>query len=171
MDVLQIRTLKNESFVKIGPRGHSSGVTFDEIGLGNVKQIVICYDADGINFIQMAYELKGKVSLGGRHGYTVSVGHTFQSITFASDEYLSSINGSYGVSNQQCKAAIKSLKFTTNKMTYGPFGCKQALPFFFNFDFANNLCGFHGRYSGNHLVAIGVYVKILSARPKSEFNA
>ncbi|KAG6475590.1 hypothetical protein ZIOFF_064818 [Zingiber officinale] len=150
MDV--IRTLKNESFVKIGPRGHSSGVTFDEIGLGNVKQIVICYDADGINFIQMAYELKGK-------------------ITFASDEYLSSINGSYGVSNQQCKAAIKSLKFTTNKMTYGPFGCKQALPFFFNFDFANNLCGFHGRYSGNHLVAIGVYVKILSARPKSEFNA
>lgn len=78
---LQIRTLNNESLVKIGPRGHLVGETFDEVGLGNAKQIVICYDHHGINSIQMAYELNGKVTLGGRHGGTTSICHTFHSVS------------------------------------------------------------------------------------------
>ncbi|XP_074567066.1 inactive protein RESTRICTED TEV MOVEMENT 1-like [Curcuma longa] len=161
----QFTLINDDLFVKIGPRGHSIGKTFEEITLGDLKQIAICYDDDGINFIQMVYEQDGKLTLGGRHGGSVWVGDNFDSITLEQDEYLTSINGGY--TQFERKKAIKSLKFTTNKKTYGPFGRKEALPFCFNFYFGSgSVCGFHGRSNGNYLVAIGVYINILSPRPQ-----
>ncbi|XP_074573439.1 agglutinin-like [Curcuma longa] len=69
------------------------------------------------------------------------------------DEYLTSIRGHYGYLRDSL--VVKSLTFTSNKATYGPYGEENGSPFTLNAQ-GGKIVGFFAR-SGQYLDAIGIY--------------
>ena len=76
------------------------------------------------------------------------------------EEYLISISGYYGNITEYGPHMVRSLLFESNKRRYGPFGFQKGTHFSFSL-IGGKIVGFHGRSSGLHLDAIGVYVKPL----------
>ncbi|CAL9195121.1 unnamed protein product, partial [Musa hybrid cultivar] len=158
----QSNIVNEEIVVKVGPRGDvvSRSVEWDESSYGNVKQILVTY-GNAINSIQIIYDINGTVALAHRHG---GDGDYFDCISFEPWEYLTSIGGHYGPVEQRGAVVMRSLKFGTNRTNYGPFGREEGTPFCFNFHSGLDFGGFHGRSTGSHLSALGIYVKSISLK-------
>lgn len=72
------------------------------------------------------------------------------------DESLTEISGTTGPA-YNIDNLVKSLKFVTNKRTYGPYGRDEGTPFRVKVMNNGHVAGFFGR-SGDCLDAIGLYV-------------
>ena len=76
------------------------------------------------------------------------------------EEFLTSIEGHYGKISEWGPVSIRSLKFKSNKKTYGPFGIEQGT--YFSLPAAragsSKIVGFFGK-SGWFLDSIGAYLK------------
>ncbi|URE19103.1 Jacalin [Musa troglodytarum] len=154
--------VNEEIVVKVGPRGDvvSLSAEWDESSYGNVKQILVTH-GNAINSIQIIYDINGTVALAHRHG---GDGDYFDCISFEPSEYLTSIGGHYGPVEQRGAAVMRSLEFGTNRRKYGPFGWEEGTPFCFDFHSGLDFGGFHGRSTGSHLSALGIYVKSISLK-------
>ncbi|THU61338.1 hypothetical protein C4D60_Mb07t22230 [Musa balbisiana] len=181
----QSNIVNEEIVVKVGPRGDvvSRSVEWDESSYGNVKQILVTH-GNAINSIQIIYDINGTVALAHRHGgdgdYFDCVSDLLPpahfspslflyplcglQISFEPWEYLTSIGGHYGPVEQRGAVVMRSLKFGTNRTNYGPFGREEGTPFCFNFHSGLDFGGFHGRSTGSHLSALGIYVKSISLK-------
>ncbi|URE14588.1 Jacalin [Musa troglodytarum] len=181
----QSNIVNEEIVVKVGPRGDvvSRSVEWDESSYGNVKQILVTH-GNAINSIQIIYDINGTVALAHRHGgdgdYFDCVSHLLPpahlspslflyplcglQISFEPSEYLTSIGGHYGPVEQRGAAVMRSLEFGTNRRKYGPFGWEEGTPFCFDFHSGLDFGGFHGRSTGSHLSALGIYVKSISLK-------
>ncbi|XP_074562349.1 jacalin-related lectin 19-like [Curcuma longa] len=138
--------------------GNSSSANWDESGYGRVKQILITYDEDAINSIQIVYIQDGYVKLAPRHG---GDGDNFFAFGLASNEHFTSVTGHFGVTKTTNETVIRSLCFKTNLGSFGPFGCVQGTPFSFDFSSTSGtFYGFHGSSNSRYLTAIGVYVDV-----------
>ncbi|KAJ9175229.1 hypothetical protein P3X46_013806 [Hevea brasiliensis] len=142
------------------PTGIYSGdPVWDEKGHGEICQIFISQDANCIKCIQFYYVENGSAVLSPPYGEHNSP--TFYPVQFNyPSEFLTRVSGTY---TYDC---VRSLTFTTNKGTYGPYGCKEhVIPGYqlqeFNFYMGENrqFGGFHGLSDGLKLKSIGVYVK------------
>lgn len=67
-------------------------------------------------------------------------------------EFLIRVSGKYD------NSGVTSLTFTTNKGTYGPYGCNASKVFDFCFGEKKQFGGFHGSFDRQGLTSIGVYV-------------
>ncbi|OVA11735.1 Mannose-binding lectin [Macleaya cordata] len=72
------------------------------------------------------------------------------------EEFLTSVSGYYSPAVHGGTAVIRSLMFTSNQRTFGPFGIEEGTPFSFPMD-GGLIVGFRGR-SGWYLDAIGFSV-------------
>ncbi|RWW03736.1 hypothetical protein GW17_00033082, partial [Ensete ventricosum] len=158
----QSNIVNEEIVVKVGPRGDvvSRSVEWDESSYGKVKHILVTHGS-AINSIQIIYDINGTVELAHRHG---GDGDYFDCISFEPWEYLTSVSGHYGPVEQRGAVVMRSLKFGTNQTNYGPFGREEGTPFCFNFHSGLDFGGFHGRSTGSHLSALGIYVKSISLK-------
>uniref|UniRef100_A0A1D1ZBN3 Agglutinin n=1 Tax=Anthurium amnicola TaxID=1678845 RepID=A0A1D1ZBN3_9ARAE len=143
--------------IKIGPRGdvYSKCDDWDEVCYGSVQQILVMH-GKAINSIQMAYNLNGVVALAHRHG---GDGDKFDCISLEPWETLTGVSGHYAPVDETYFPAVRSIKFVSNRTSYGPFGVEEGTPFSFKLDSGVTFGGFHGRSSPTYLRAIGVYAK------------
>lgn len=70
------------------------------------------------------------------------------------EEYITSIRGYYGP--QRGSLVIRSLTFTSNQRTYGPFGLEEGTPFSLPME-GGKIVGFKGR-NGWYVDSIGCYI-------------
>jgi hypothetical protein len=78
------------------------------------------------------------------------------------DEFLVSVSGNYfeapwAVCNGRNPVVIRSLKFESNRRTFGPFGIEVGTPFSFTVEDGGQIVGMKGR-SGWYLDAIGFHI-------------
>ncbi|MBM4459956.1 MAG: jacalin-like lectin domain protein [Chloroflexi bacterium] len=99
------------TLIKCGPSGGISGSDFDDTLLAAGKRIVKVTIGHGtwVDAVQVSWS-DGSSSL--KHS---GDGGSTDTISFAADEYLTGITGKYG-------AKVDSIRFITNKTTYGPDG-------------------------------------------------
>ncbi|MQL70945.1 hypothetical protein Taro_003239 [Colocasia esculenta] len=161
-----ISTKSKGILIKIGPRGelYSTCEDWSEVLHGNIQHIFVTH-GKAINSIQVAYEFDGQKALSHRHGRIgdasdcASASYTFTYISFDPWETLVAVSGYYGPVDETYFPAIRSLKFVTDRATYGPFGVEEGTHFSFRFDPRLTFAGFHGRSSFGYLRAIGVYAR------------
>uniref|UniRef100_A0A1D1YES6 Agglutinin n=1 Tax=Anthurium amnicola TaxID=1678845 RepID=A0A1D1YES6_9ARAE len=146
-----------EILVKMGARGEVAGRCddWDEVCFGSVRQILVTH-GDAVNSIQITYDLNGTLVLSHRRG---GDGDKLDCVNLEPWESFTAISGHYGsVDDSGATVVIRSLSFTTNRATYGPFGQEEGTAFTFKFQSGVSFGGFHGRSSADYLRAIGIYV-------------
>lgn len=62
---------------------------------------------------------------------------------------------------ESCDEIVRSIKFKTNKRTYGPYGVSEGKPFSVKFPFGHTFVGFVGNTGPHHLNSIGSYDKYI----------
>ncbi|KAF8022663.1 hypothetical protein BT93_F0241 [Corymbia citriodora subsp. variegata] len=140
-----------------GPHGGQGGVSYDDGTYTGVRQIsvlvksvivsiTIDYDQDGclVRSLEHGGHLDGEI-------YTVKLDYPY--------EYLTSISGH--IRDEQTPIVIQSLKFRTNRKTYGPFGTEKGQSFHFPQIDGWKIVGFHGK-CGNNLDSIGAHLGPIS---------
>nr|GMD26084.1 inactive protein RESTRICTED TEV MOVEMENT 1-like [Ipomoea batatas] len=140
---------------------------WDDVSLGQVVGIVICYDSSRICSLRFIY-LKDSVYKMAIHG---EIRESCQTIMLEyPSEYLIAVNG-----HRDSSSVVKSISFVTNKSTYGPFG-NQTLGYSdCKFGFLQGgkqkhwIRGFYGTLqSSGYLGSLGVFIQIQTAsQPES----
>ncbi|KAJ4831987.1 hypothetical protein Tsubulata_026880 [Turnera subulata] len=146
--------------IKVGAIGdeYSSsthGKVFDDKGRTKISQIFISHDHLCIRSIQFQYVEDGDLVLSPLYG--ANKGSKFDVISFdLDDEILTRVSGSYIYEYSR----IGSLKFDTNRGTYGPFGIVKSSDIAFDFCCGNysGFGGFHGTADDGCLRKIGIYI-------------
>ncbi|XP_062097348.1 jacalin-related lectin 3-like [Humulus lupulus] len=139
-----------------GPWGGECGGRWDDGVYCSVRQIIISHGAV-IDSIQIEYDTRGCSLWSEKHGGSGGVKTDKVKLDYP-DEYLISISGYFGSVSDCGPVVIRSLAFETNKRRFGPYGFQKGTHFSFSLTGAK-IVGFHGRTTGLHLDAIGVYVK------------
>ncbi|XP_016463619.1 inactive protein RESTRICTED TEV MOVEMENT 1 [Nicotiana tabacum] len=146
--------------IKVGPAGGNRGTIWDEKGRDLVGGIFVSYSRDRVLSLQFFFHENGNLVQSNKHG--IDDCRNFYAVVFDyPSEFLTSISGSY--INTGYATVLESIKFSTNKGSYGPFGC--TLPSTgannFNFEIGNHrfFGGFHGRNNSSGVESIGIYVK------------
>ncbi|KAB5532450.1 hypothetical protein DKX38_019120 [Salix brachista] len=142
---------RKKSSIIVGPWGGNGGSSWDDGIYHGVREITIVYDQciDSINFV---YNKNGKPITAENHG-GVGGSRTAEIKLQYPEEYLTSVNGHYCPIVYGGSPVIRSLAFSSNKRTFGPFGVEEGTPFTLSMDGAS-IVGFKGR-SGWYLDAIG----------------
>ncbi|ONK69979.1 uncharacterized protein A4U43_C05F28950 [Asparagus officinalis] len=145
--------------IKIGPWGGQGGVPWDDGNYRGILSITLVYDRC-INSIRVEYDKNGRPILGERHGG--SGGRHVIQIKFAyPEEYLTDISGYIAPMVHGGSPVIRSLRFNTNKQTFGPYGIEEGTPFTIPIE-GGMVIGFHGR-SSQYLDSIGMYLSRIHA--------
>ncbi|KAJ4964244.1 hypothetical protein NE237_024183 [Protea cynaroides] len=147
-----------EMMAMVGPQGGRFGWIWDDKGAGMLTHILISYESGGINSIQTAYVLDGKLQLSDKHGGNGKIFKTVQmDYPF---EFLTGIRGFTASSSTGDDIGLNCLTFVTNLRNFGPFGLEKGNAF--SIEMATNRCfgGFHGRSDSNYIYSIGVYVQM-----------
>ncbi|KAJ9175230.1 hypothetical protein P3X46_013807 [Hevea brasiliensis] len=134
-------------------------MAWDEKGHSEISQIFISLDRDYFSCIQFQYFENGSLVLSPPYGAYDGHGPTLYTVQFNyPSEFLTRVSGKYTYDH------LRSITFTTNKGTYGPYGgnnARHGLELFeFNFNMGENkqFGGFHGLYHSRALRSIGVYI-------------
>ncbi|XP_055814289.1 inactive protein RESTRICTED TEV MOVEMENT 1-like [Solanum dulcamara] len=148
--------------IKVGPVGECDGTLWDEKGRYQVAGILVSYSQDSIDSLQFLFRENGNLLLSKKHG--VDYCENFCSIVFDyPSEFLTSLSGSYGKLDDCFSTVMQTIKFVTNKSSYGPFGTNtrsNTKEFNFHLGNHNNLFGgLHGTYNCPGVEGIGVYLK------------
>ncbi|XP_059310039.1 inactive protein RESTRICTED TEV MOVEMENT 1-like [Lycium ferocissimum] len=150
--------------IKIGPVGGSSIFTsvWDDKGRDQVGGILVYYSQNVVFSLQFMYYENGELLLSEKHGFNECEDFCFIAFDYPS-EFITCISGSSGKLSQYNNPTVvlKTIKFVTNKGSYGPFGTLPMDAKHFNFRIGNrHLFGvFHGTQNGYGVESIGVYVK------------
>ncbi|CAB4272438.1 unnamed protein product [Prunus armeniaca] len=147
--------------IVIGPWGGNGGADWDDGIYNGVREIKIAYCLC-IDSITVVYDRNGKPVKAETRMVTAE---TMKLLRYTSiliklqypDEYLVGASGHYcpmmfGIGPR----LIRSLKFQSNRRTFGPYGIEEGTPFTFTVD-GGKIVGLKGR-SGWYLDAIGFHV-------------
>ncbi|CAK7326349.1 unnamed protein product [Dovyalis caffra] len=135
---------------------------WDHKGCTDISHIYISHD-NYIRFIQLQYvEENGELSKLSPSPRKNSYGWKFN-VQIKLDyprEVLKGISGYW-------KSNVTSLTFTTNRRTYGPFGCKREDSTEFDLQTGDEplFAGLHGSFDSLGLKTIGIYVNPEQASP------
>ncbi|XP_075085435.1 inactive protein RESTRICTED TEV MOVEMENT 1-like [Nicotiana tabacum] len=146
--------------IKVGPAGGNCGTIWDEKGRDQVGGIIVSYSKDKVLSLQFFFHENGNLVQSNKHG--VDQCQNFYAVFFDyPSEFLTSLSGSYICTGYA--TVLETIKFCTNKGSYGPFG--RTLPsngaMNFNFEIGNHrfFGGFHGHNNSCGVESIGIYVK------------
>ncbi|OIT00771.1 inactive protein restricted tev movement 1, partial [Nicotiana attenuata] len=149
--------------IKVGPVGGQAGSFWDEKGRDQVAGIFVSYSKDAVESLQFLFYESGNSVLSNKHGVFYHSQNFYAVVFDYPSEFLTSISGYHGKLNQYDPRVLKTIKFSTNKGSYGPFGCTQPSTDTRNFIFLmENRClfgSFHGSENGSGVESIGIYVK------------
>ncbi|OWM79245.1 hypothetical protein CDL15_Pgr003417 [Punica granatum] len=116
---LEVYSKKLYPFKSVGLYGGSGPQTWDDGRFSHVSQIDVVVEST-IRSIRFDYEKKESFIRSQFHGATDAYGKTYTIKFDSPEEYLIAISGYTGDdSGSNC---IQSLKYQSNKRTYGPFG-------------------------------------------------
>ncbi|XP_016486094.1 inactive protein RESTRICTED TEV MOVEMENT 1-like [Nicotiana tabacum] len=160
--------------IKVSPVGKCGRHIWDEKGRDQIAGIFISYAEDIVFSLQFMFYENGDLIMPGKHG---SRSHNqrgdYCAIVFDyPSEFLISIGGSFEQMNKKL-TVLSSIKFGTNKGSYGPFGTPSTENVdktdFFNFQIGNYRLfgGFYGSQNDDSIESIGFYVKAI---PSSIIN-
>ncbi|CAH2062620.1 unnamed protein product, partial [Thlaspi arvense] len=141
--------------MSVGPWGGQDGYRWDDGVHSGIRQLVIAHGAV-IDSIRIEYDDKGTSVWSEKHGGSGGP-KTDQVKLDYPNEYLTSIQGHYSSLNERGPVSIRSLSFTSNKKTYGPYGIEQGTCFSFP-KIGGRIVGFHGK-CGWYLDALGAYLE------------
>ncbi|KAL9335768.1 hypothetical protein Peur_072949 [Populus x canadensis] len=142
---------RKKSTILVGPWGGNGGDSWDDGIYHGVREITIVYD-QCIDSIQVVYDKNGKPITAENHG-GVGGSRAAEIKLQYPEEYLTSVSGHYCPVVYGGSPVIRSLAFSSNKRTFGPFGVEEGTPFTLSMDGAS-IVGFKGR-GGWYLDAIG----------------
>lgn len=145
--------------IALGPCGGSGGNKWNYKPNGPITQIAIgVFTNSNITSIRFKHRnVDGSVVSSDRFGGSSG---QIQTININSPlEYLTSIDGTIGVVDR-VTTLIRSIRFTTNLNSYGPFGSQTGSNFSLQMK-GSVIVGFHGQ-AGDYLDSIGIYVQPLS---------
>ncbi|GLT45977.1 hypothetical protein SLA2020_197700 [Shorea laevis] len=154
-----------EGIISLGPWGGSGGDPWSFKASLGITEIIIHEQVNikSISFKDASGHISG--TFGGRNPNARGEEKKIE-IRWPS-EYLKSISGTYGDYNGLL--VIRSLSFTTNLTTYGPFG-KTTGGQLFSIPVAESVVvGFHGR-SGHYLDALGIFVQPVHSHGSISFG-
>ncbi|KAH7842870.1 hypothetical protein Vadar_009969 [Vaccinium darrowii] len=142
--------------LKIGPTKDAyAGIarTWDEKDRNGIAQIFISH-GDKIHSLQLQFVENGTLVLSKKHGslgYTYAPNFSAVKLNYPS-ELITGISGYSGIRERD--RVVTSIIFTTNKSTYGPFGCRAGDDTAFDYQIGghNKFGGFHGTAS-NEIVS------------------
>ncbi|KAK9923547.1 hypothetical protein M0R45_031959 [Rubus argutus] len=122
-----------------------------------------------IDSIRVAYDKDGELVNADKHGADGGSVNPQIKLEYP-DEFLVSVSGNYfeapwAVCNGRNPVVIRSLKFESNRRTFGPFGIEVGTPFSFTVEDGGQIIGMMGR-SGLYLDAIGFHI---AHAPKRKF--
>ncbi|GMN69272.1 hypothetical protein TIFTF001_038324 [Ficus carica] len=140
--------------VVVGPWGGPGGDAWDD-GIHTGIQNIILQFGDAVDSIQVDYDVNGDRSARPHHGGSAN---RSEAIKLAPEEYIVKVSGYVGPFTGFPSDVIRSLTFTTNLKTYGPFGVEKGTPFSLPIN-RGLVVGFTGR-SGRLLDAIGVRLSL-----------
>ncbi|XP_004298563.1 PREDICTED: myrosinase-binding protein-like At2g25980-like [Fragaria vesca subsp. vesca] len=149
--------------------GTTDGGPWDDGIYDGIREITLVY-GKCIDSICVSYDINGELVKGERRGGHERGSDLNKPLSDAEikldypDEFLVSVSGYYcGVTwIVGAPVVLRSLKFETNKRTFGPFGVEVGTPFTFRVKDGVKIVGFKGR-NGWYLDAIGFH---LSERPE-----
>ncbi|CAL9009850.1 unnamed protein product, partial [Prunus brigantina] len=141
--------------IEVGPWGGNGGADWDDGIYNGVREITLVY-GHCIDSISVVYDRNGKPVKAETHGGRGG-NQTAEIKLQYPDEYLVGASGHYcpmmfGIGPR----LIRSLKFQSNRRTFGPYGIEEGTPFTFTVD-GGKIVGLKGR-SGWYLDAIGFHV-------------
>nr|AAL84817.1 tuber agglutinin [Helianthus tuberosus] len=135
--------------VQAGPWGGNGGKRWLQTAHGGKITAIIIKGGTCIFSIQFVYKDKDNIEyLSGQFGVQ---GDKAETITFADDEDITGISGTFGAYYQM--TVVTSLTFQTNKKVYGPFGTVAGSRFSLPLT-KGKFAGFFGN-SGDVLDSIG----------------
>ncbi|KAG6757889.1 hypothetical protein POTOM_038215 [Populus tomentosa] len=136
---------------------YNSDTKWDHKGRTEISHIYISHDNSSIHFIQFQYvEESGVPSKPSPMPFVYSVASRFNVVKLDyPHEFLKGISG-----RDWGDGYVRSLTFTTNRGTYGPFGNKQEIGTEFDFQTGDEplFAGLHGSFDDEGLTTIGIYV-------------
>ncbi|GMN38928.1 hypothetical protein TIFTF001_008160 [Ficus carica] len=144
--------------IVVGAWGGKGGNAWDDGSYTGVRQIDLTY-RDTIGSFSVVYDLNGQPFPGTKHPATHSFTPAKIELQFP-EEYLVSVSGYTSTLSWLATKTpvVRSLTFTTNKRTFGPFGTEHGTPF--HFPIENGLIvGFKGR-TGEVLDAIAFHLSL-----------
>ncbi|KAG8371630.1 hypothetical protein BUALT_Bualt13G0108300 [Buddleja alternifolia] len=146
---------KHQNTIGVGPWGGPGGDNFDDGIYDGVREITLT-SGDCIDSIQVVYEKNCKPVEAPKHG--AGGGQKTHKIKLQfPEEYLKEVSGQYSPLNGHSgNPYVRSLKFTSNMRTFGPFGVEQGTPFSLPMQ-GGKIVGFKGK-SGLYLDAIGFHI-------------
>ncbi|ERN15377.1 hypothetical protein AMTR_s00036p00183430 [Amborella trichopoda] len=132
----------HRKIIKVGPWGGQGGSPWDDGSFDGVCKITLVYDRC-IDSIRVEYDKNGKLVMAGKHGG--DGGNRTTHIKFQyPEEFITEVSGHYCPVVHGGTPVIRSLKFTTNMRTYGPYGVEEGTPFSCPMD-GGLIVGFKGR--------------------------
>ncbi|CAN8269235.1 unnamed protein product [Cochlearia groenlandica] len=147
---------------KLEAVGGTGGTSWDDGVFDGVRKVFVGQSGDGIGAVKFVYDKGNEVVIGNDHGKTTMLG--YEQFTLESDEYITSVEGTYDKIFGTDSAIMTMLIFKTSKNnTYGPYGLEGSVPFVFKEE-GYKISGFHGRAS-DVIHAIGVYLAPLGSIP------
>ncbi|CAH2053545.1 unnamed protein product [Thlaspi arvense] len=147
---------------KLEAKGGETGALWDDSHHDNVKKVYVGQGQDGVAAVKFEYTNGSQVVIGVEHGKSTMLG--FEEFELESDEYITSVEGTYDKIFGTDSAVVTMLTFKTNKnKTAGPFGLEGSTPFVFKEE-GYKITGFHGR-AGEAINAIGVYLAPVGSIP------
>ncbi|KAB2612941.1 hypothetical protein D8674_035257 [Pyrus ussuriensis x Pyrus communis] len=151
---------EKRKIMEVGPWGGNGGTPWDDGIYNGVREITLVY-GHCIDSITVVYDKNGKPfkaeTRGGRGG-----NQTAEIKLQYPDEYIVSVTGHYGTMVYGGTPIIRSLKFQSNRRTFGPFGMDEGTPFTYTLD-RSKIVGLKGR-NGWYIDAIGFHVSPAPAR-------
>lgn len=148
--------------IKVGPVGGRSGLIWEEKG-DELAGIFVSYDEETVDSLQFLNYVNGKLDMSAKYG--IREGEMYCAIILDyPSEFITSISGSFDhVNKNSTKTFLSSIKFGTNKGSYGPFGTPSTdgNNIDFNFVIGNHqfFGGFHGTKTSYGIESIGFYLK------------
>ncbi|KAM0959740.1 hypothetical protein ACFX13_025485 [Malus domestica] len=138
----------------VGPWGGNGGIPWDDGIYNGVREITVVY-GHCIDSITLVYDKNGKPVKANTHGGRGGTQTAEIKLEYP-DEYLVSVTGNYCLLAYGGTAIIRSLKFQSNRRTFGPFGIEEGTTFTYNVE-GGKIVGLKGR-NGWYIDAIGFHV-------------
>ncbi|XP_006362202.1 inactive protein RESTRICTED TEV MOVEMENT 1-like [Solanum tuberosum] len=146
--------------IKVGSVGGRGGSIWEEEG-DELVGIFVSYDEDIVYSLQFLNYVNGKLHMSAKYGTNCCEMYGAIMLDYPS-EFLTSISGSFERINKKL-TVLRSIKFCTNKCSYGTFGTPSTDGNNIDFNFVTGnyqfFGGFHGTYNSNGIESIGFYVK------------
>ncbi|CAN6213664.1 unnamed protein product [Urochloa humidicola] len=157
----QLKAGTRYPITKIGTWGGPGGNRMDITEAPKrIESITVYSESNVIKSFEFSYvDFAGQKHSTGRWG-TTSTGGQPHTIQLAESEVVTQISGTFSDSFSGFSALISSIRFVTDRQTYGPWGEQKGTPFTVPVQPGTGIVGFFGR-AGLYLDAIGVYVRPL----------